>query len=264
MTKSGGRGSLSALRQRRMLIAERVVKNGSVSIEDLVDHTGVSPMTVYRDIEALQEAGVLVRQRGQVSAVATGLNEIAASIRVTKNADLKATIASVMAQAIRPGSSVFIDDSTSALWVLRELDVVPITVVTNSMLVAREVERRTGVRLFICGGEYQPWAESLLGQTTVDVIAGMRADYCLISASGVSGLQCFHPYEDCVQVKRAMMASAAKSILLIDHTKFERRALHSFASMTDFDEVIVDADTPEHYLEEMRDGGVTVRVATSA
>ena len=58
-----------------MTIAERVVKNGSASIEELVELTGVSAMTVYRDIEALEEAGVLLRHRGQVTAVATGLNE---------------------------------------------------------------------------------------------------------------------------------------------------------------------------------------------
>ena len=53
--KGRGRGSAGALRERRMAIAERVVKNGSASVDDLVELTGVSAMTVYRDIEALEE-----------------------------------------------------------------------------------------------------------------------------------------------------------------------------------------------------------------
>lgn len=259
--KGRGRGSAGALRERRMTIAERVVKNGSASVDELVELTGVSAMTVYRDIEALEEAGVLLRHRGQVTAVATGLNEIAASIRVNQNAELKQEVARVVAERIRPGSSIMVDDSTTALWVLRMLDVVPITVVTNSMLVARELERRSGVRLFVTGGEYQVWAEAMLGQNTTDVIAGIRADYCLVSASGISDLQCFHPYEDCVQVKRAMMASSAESILLLDHTKLNRRALHTFASMTDFDLVIVDAETPAALIAELRDRGVRIEQA---
>ena len=56
-----GRGSAGALRERRMTIAERVVKNGSAAVDELVELTGVSAMTVYRDIEALEEAGVLLR-----------------------------------------------------------------------------------------------------------------------------------------------------------------------------------------------------------
>ena len=256
--KGRGRGSAGALRERRMTIAERVVKNGSASVDELVELTGVSAMTVYRDIEALEDAGVLVRHRGQVTAVATGLNEIAASIRVNQNAELKQQVARVVADRIRPGSSIMVDDSTTALWVLRQLDVVPITVVTNSMLVARELERRSGVRLFVTGGEYQAWAEAMLGQNTTDVIAGIRADYCLMSASGISDLQCFHPYEDCVQVKRAMMASSAESILLLDHTKLNRRALHTFASMTDFDQVIVDSQTPDHVVADLVERQVAV------
>ncbi len=151
-----------------------------------------------------------------------------------------------------------VDDSTTALWVLRMLEVVPITVVTNSMLVARELERRSGVRLFVTGGEYQSWAEAMIGQTTTDVIRGIRADYALMSASGISDLQCFHPYEDCVQVKRTMMAATAESILLMDHTKLNRRALHTFATMTDFDQVVLDSETPDHVIDELRDRGVRI------
>ena len=103
---------------------------------ELVELTGVSAMTVYRDIEALEDAGVLVRHRGQVTAVATGLNEIAASIRVNQNAELKQQVARVVADRIRPGSSIMVDDSTTALWVLRQLDVVPITVVMLAPLLA--------------------------------------------------------------------------------------------------------------------------------
>ncbi|HOQ54541.1 MAG TPA: DeoR/GlpR transcriptional regulator, partial [Micropruina sp.] len=71
-------------------------------------------------------------------------------------------------------------------------------------------------------------------------------------------LQCFHPYEDCVQVKRAMMTSAAQSILLLDHSKLNRRALHTFAAMTDFDQVVVDSLTPESLVSDLRERGVSV------
>ena len=90
-----GRGSAGALRERRMTIAERVVKNGSAAVDELVELTGVSAMTVYRDIEALEEAGVLLRHRGQVTAVATGLNEIAASMRMNAKSQAKKTLSNL-------------------------------------------------------------------------------------------------------------------------------------------------------------------------
>ncbi len=142
-----------------------------MSLEDVASEAGVSTMTAYRDIEALVEEGLVTRQgRGTVSAAASRLSEVSALLRLEQNSTEKATIARAAASLIRPGSSVLIDDSTSALWALRELASVPLTVVTNSLLVAREVEPRSAARMLVTGGEYQPWAESLLGKTALDML----------------------------------------------------------------------------------------------
>ncbi len=55
-----------------------------------------------------------------------------------------------------------------------------------------------------------------------------------------------------------MMESSDKSILLLDHTKLDRRALHTFASMTDFDQVIMDSQTPDEAIAELQERGVAV------
>lgn len=257
-----GRGSAGEQRRRRVLIADLVVKAGTVALDDLVEATGVSPMTVYRDLAALEEAGVVLRQRGQVSAVATGLHEAGASFRLNQNVEPKQEMAATVARRIRPGSSVMLDDSTSGVWLVQALeDVVPITVITNSMLVARTVERRSGFRLLVTGGEFQSWAESLMGKWANESIGKIRADFCAISASGISDGQCFHPYEDVAEVKRAMMNASQTKILLLDHTKFSRRALHSFGRVTDFDLVIVDSATPAAEVAGLRRLGATVEVA---
>ncbi|WGT47596.1 DeoR/GlpR family DNA-binding transcription regulator [Tessaracoccus lacteus] len=262
MSTGGGRASAEAVRRRRRLIAEKVAKRGTMSVEDVASETGVSTMTAYRDIEALVEEGLVTRQgRGTVSAAASRLSEVSALLRLEQNSAEKVAIARAAAALIRPGSSVLIDDSTSALWALRELASVPLTVVTNSLLVAREVEPRSAVRLLVTGGEYQPWAESLLGKTALDMISGIRTDYCLLSASGISDGRCFHPYEDVALVKRAMVASAEKAILLLDHTKFARRALHSFAPLTDFSHIVTDSAIDPADLELVRQLGPEVVVA---
>lgn len=262
MAASGGRASAAAVRQRRRHIAELVAGRGSMTLDEIIVETGVSTMTVYRDLEALAEEGLVTRpQRGVVSASATRLSEAGAALRLEQHAAEKAAMAKAVAELIRPGSSLLVDDSTSSLWALRELAGIPLTVVTNSLLVARELERRSGVRLLVTGGEYQPWAESLLGRTTLEMIGGLRADYCLLSSSGMSDSHCFHPYEDVAQVKRAMIDSAEQPILLVDHTKFDRRALHQFASLTDFSYVVVDDGLDPAVAQKLRDDGVNLVVA---
>jgi len=72
---------------------------------------------------------------------------------------------------------------------------------------------------------------------------------------------CFHQSEEAVATKRAMFEVASKRILLVDHTKFERRALHALASLDEFDHVIVDAKTKPEEIEKMRSQGIDIIVA---
>lgn len=264
MASTGGRASAEAVRARRHRLAEYIARRGTVSITDIVDTSGVSTMTAYRDIDALEAEGLVSRQRGLVSAAASRLSEVSAVLRLEQNAPEKADIARTAATLIKPNSSLLVDDSTTALWALRALGDLPLTVVTNSLLVARDLERNSNIRLIVTGGEYQPWAESLLGSATLDMIAGVRADHCLLSTSGYHDGGCYHPYDDVAQVKRAMVTSSESPILLLDHTKFTRSALHRFADVTEFSHVVVDTATSSEVLEDLDNRGVETHIATHA
>jgi DeoR/GlpR family transcriptional regulator of sugar metabolism len=65
------------------------------------------------------------------------------------------------------------------------------------------------------------------------------------------------------ETKRAMFDSAAMRILLADHTKFERRALHAMGSLYDFDVIVVDDLTPASQIEQIKGRGVQVVVAST-
>ncbi len=258
-------GSLDGPRGRQLAIAEMVIRTGSMSIDQLAELNGVSSMTIYRDIAALEERGILQRHRGQVVAVASGLHEVDAEFRLEQAALNKQTVAASAARLIRPGSSVMMDDSTSGIWLLRALeDLSSITIVTNSLQVANEVTGSLPDKLIITGGEYQPWARALLGPTSVHNIRSMHADFCVMSASAVLGLQCFHPYAETAEVKRAMLDSATVSVMLLDHSKFTRQALFEFADLTEFTHVVVDDATPQKKIDELREAGVNLTVAGPA
>ncbi len=244
------------------MIAETVIRRGSMSIEKLMDLTGVSLMTVYRDIAALEEAGLVHRERGVISATASSLQEASAEFRMEQNVGAKSAIARVVVDLVRPGNAIMLDDSTSGVYVLRALaDVRPLTVVTNSLLVAQEVELDGSISLFMTGGEYQPWARALMGAKAVRFLESVRADVCIMSASGLSGDACLHPYQDVADVKRAMLKQSRTRVLVIDHSKSQRSALHSFAVLSDFDHVVVDSETSAADVQRYRDAGCNVLIA---
>lgn len=242
--ESAARAAPASQTARRHAIAELVVRRGSASMEELVAAVGVSLMTLYRDIAALEDAGILIRNRGRVSALASGLHEAGAGFRLATNAEAKAEMAAHIARHITPGSSILLDDSTSGTFVLRALgEVTPLTVITNSLLVTREVSARSDVKLLLTGGEFQPWAEAMLGPTALAMLATVRADYCILSASGIEDGVVYHPYQDVAEVKRAMLRAGRRTVLMLDHSKFRRKALHAFAELGEFDTVLVDHRT---------------------
>ena len=68
----------------------------------------------------------------------------------------------------------------------------------------------------------------------------------------------FHQSAETIETKRAMFDSAKQRILMMDHTKFERRALYHFAHLNEFDAVIVDRGIPVPTLRQIMDMGNVV------
>ena len=92
-------------------------------------------------------------------------------------------------------------------------------------------------------------------------IASLRADVFFMSTSAVSGGFAFHQEQEIVLVKRAMLAAATRRVLLIDHGKLGKVALHRLAPLCDFDLVVVDSGADEAQLRELRDAKVPFEVA---
>lgn len=251
--------------RRQMVMAEAVMDRGSMRVGELAELIGVSTMTVYRDLVALEEAGLVQRDRGRVIAQASGLHEADAVFRLEQHRQDKQDMAACAAGLIPPGASLMLDDSTSSIWLLRALPrLSSMTVVTNSQMAAEEAISVHGTRLILIGGQYQPWARATAGRAALEQIRDLRAGFCVLSASGVSGPSCYHPHQDIAEVKRAMLASFQVRILLIDRSKLHRHALVRFADLTDFDHVIVDSRIPAEDAESLRERGVEPLIAPPA
>jgi DeoR/GlpR family transcriptional regulator of sugar metabolism len=197
-----------------------------------------------------------------VTAQPSGVFESNVAFRMTAGTEEKAAIAAVAAPLVEAGMSVMFDDSTSALAVARALDdALPITAVTNFLEIITLAAARPATRLIALGGEYHATHTSFLGVPCADAVAGLHVDLLFASVSGVAQGHVFHQEQEIVQVKRAMLRAAQRSVLLVDHTKLDRLALHRLAPLTDFDLVITDARTPKAALKTLREQHPEVTVA---
>ncbi|QUH04919.1 DeoR/GlpR transcriptional regulator [Saccharopolyspora erythraea] len=248
--------------QRREQIRREVLDSGYVKIEQLAAEHGVSGMTIHRDLDVLEEQGWLRKVRGGATSTPTAVLETSLRARMSDAAEAKASIAAHALQHVSPGQVVALDDSTSALAVANRLTSLgPLTVVTNFLPVISLLGGEPGLHVIGLGGDYRPDYDAFLGLHAADMALTMRSDVLFMSTTAVVEGHCLHRSQETIQVKRALMRTTAKRVLLLDHSKFERRAVHELAPLTEFDVVIVDADTPEATVEDLRLAEVAVEVA---
>ncbi|WP_130834837.1 DeoR/GlpR family DNA-binding transcription regulator [[Erwinia] mediterraneensis] len=247
---------------RRQLIVEAVMTEGAIRIEDITERFGISLMTAHRDIDELAERGLLHKTRGVVSATPTSLVESSDIYRATRQLEEKQAIAAEAASYLEPGQAIFLDDSTTVFQMARLLPArAPLTVITNSLTLMSELKDMHDITLLGLGGQFHNWCNAFMGHMTRHEIGGLRADRFFVSMSAIMDDSVFHQSAEMVETKRAMFEAAQQRILLMDHTKFERRALHRFAHLSEFDVVIVNQGTPVPALRRMKELGVNVVVA---
>lgn len=252
----------SAPRERREAIRQRVIDEGFVRIELLAQEFAVSVMTIHRDLDLLQANGWLRKVRGGASAQPSSLYHGDVRHRTQAMAVAKQELARAALELIEPGCSVLLDESTTGL-ALAELlpSRGPLTVVTNFLAVVRLLAGEPGIDLIALGGAYYAAYDAFLGMRTNEAIGSLRADVLFMSTTAVTHGHCYHQSQETVAVKRALMESADRRILLIDHSKFDKSGLHRLAPLTAFDLVIVDSATPDEQVRALRGQGVPLQVA---
>lgn len=247
---------------RRHSISDAVMAEGSMRIEDIAEKFGISLMTAHRDLDELVSCGILRKTRGIASAAPTSLVESSDVYRSSRQSTEKKAIALAAMRFVEPGQAIFFDDSTTVMQMAPYLPAnVPLTVITNSLTLMNELKGVRDLTLLGLGGQYYNWCNAFMGRMTTHEISRLRADTLFMSMAAIIDDIIFHQFLEMVETKRAMFESASTRILLADHTKFERRALHAFEPLTRFDVVIVNDATPAVHLDRMRSKGINVVVA---
>lgn len=259
--ESNGPGKLGPL-QRQEQVGEYVLNHGSISAKDLAGVFGVSTMTIHRDLDELEQQGVLRKVRGAAEPRPSSLFESNVRYRIRTATEEKLAVCRFAAREVEPGQSVMLDDSTTTFPLARLLrEVTPLTVITNFRMAIDELSGARGINLTSLGGEYLPSHDAFVGIVCEAALASLRADVLFMSTPAVSECSAMHQEQDIVRIKRAMMAAARRKVLLVDHHKLEKSALHTVAPLTEFDLLIVDSGVDDGTLERLRECSVPVEVA---
>jgi DeoR family fructose operon transcriptional repressor len=234
-------------------------------VNALAQEYAVTTETVRRDLSVLERAGVLRRVHG--GAVPAGsLTALEAKVgeRDLAHGDEKDRIAKKAAALLPPsGGSVLIDAGTTTA---RLAMMLPherrLTVVTNAVPIAARLAGAAEIDLHLLPGRVRPTTHAAVGEDTVEALGRLRADVAFVGTNGLSaGHGLSTPDHSEAAVKRAIVASAHKVVVLVDSSKVGREHTVRFAELGDVDVVITDSGIPEADLEQLESAGVEVLVA---
>lgn len=247
---------------RQQGILEQLIEAGRVDLDSLTEQFDVSRMTIHRDLDELESEGVLRKVRGGATIEPSVQFESDFRIRANQGIGAKQRMARAALSLIEPGMIVIINDgSMAAVLGERIVERTPVTVITNNAAIVASLQNTAGVTLIVLGGTYTPKFNAFVGRLTLSTLQQVRADLAFISSPAVSGADVFHMDDAIADTKRAMMASARKSCLLVNHQRFGHTALHRLAGVEEFDHIITDAAPASVHVNALKDMAVPLTIA---
>ncbi|GAA1964727.1 DeoR/GlpR family DNA-binding transcription regulator [Microbacterium deminutum] len=235
--------------ERRELIERLIVDDGRVSVIDLARRFDVTTETVRRDLDQLESTGSLRRVHGgAVGPDRESTAEPSIAQRLERQGAAKTAIGrrAVAAVADDFRGSVFLDAGTTTAAVARELAprlaAMPMEIVTHSLTLAHALAAVPNASLTVIGGKVRGLTAAAVGADTVRAIEALRPDIAFLGTNGVSegfGLSTPDPEE--AAVKRAIVRSARRVVVVADADKLGRELLVGFAALADIDVLVTNA-----------------------
>lgn len=237
------RGKEMIVNERHNEILSLIKARRNVSVSELAALLFVSEATVRRDLVQMQRLGLIERTRGGAVASANA-EESSHFVRIVKNAKEKERIASCALSLLPTYHSVFIDGSSTALALAERMNLEHRTVITYNLQTALQLSKKPNVNLIVLGGSVHYNTASATGAWTAKQVNEFRFDLLISSCSAIVKGEVLENSADQKELKQNAIAKSAFRILLADHTKFERSAIHRTSLLSDYDLVVTDATIP--------------------
>jgi len=232
---------------RRKKLLEVLGLSGAADVARLSATLDVSPATVRRDLQYLEQQGFLRRTHGgAVLPFESTAFYPQHENKLQHHQAEKAAIARVAAGHVANGDVIVLDSGTTTLLLAKELRVKrDLTIVTTDLKIALELTDVPGFEVICVGGTVRPRSYNTLGTFAERMLSELHANHTFLGADGidlVAGVTNATVTE--VAVKRLMMRSGRVVRLLADRSKFGRIGLAKVADLTDFAEIMTGSGLP--------------------
>lgn len=234
--------------QRHFKILDYLDKYQFADVEALTKLLKCSPITVRRDINELDEKGLLIKVHGGAQAVLNKLEKTDIDLieRSAKNIVEKERIAQLCAQLIQPGQSIYLDAGSSVNAVIPYLQNLGVKVYTHGVHHISELLKYK-IESHLIGGDLKSSTLATVGSLSLGYVFRFHYDLAFLGTNAIDAeFGCSTPDEEEAAMKEQIILSSSKAYVLADHSKLNKKSRTSFAKL-DAVTVVSDKKPPANY-----------------
>lgn len=246
--------------ERRQEILTIIQREGRALVLDLAQRFSTSAITIRKDLEFLQQRGLLQRTHGGALPVrSNSLGDPSLQEKEKQHQREKLRIAAAAVRMVKEGQCVILDSGSTTTAIARALrSFHELTVITNAVNIATELAGTT-IDVILTGGTLRKNSFSLVGPQAEDTLREINADILFLGVDGFdSAIGLTTPNVLEARVNRTMARAARKVVAVCDSSKFGRRSLAVIVKPDEIHEVITDKNVSRATVQQLREAGIEV------
>ena len=254
----------SSAKERRALILRLLEQKEEVQVTEISRETGISEVTIRKDLTILQNRHLLLRTRGGAmrKPIENTNEETAVDKKRMFNIREKQRIGEEAVKLIKDGDFIMLDSGSTTLEVARHLGKFQhLRILTNAMNIATELMNYKRFDVVLLGGNVRVNSLSMVGPLALSVLRNFSRYKLFLGVDSFSienGVST--PNLEEALLNQLMIQQAGKVIAVFDSSKFNKRSFVHVANANELDYIITDNAIPTGMTGKLKAAGVEVRV----
>ncbi|MDN4501815.1 DeoR family transcriptional regulator [Alteromonadaceae bacterium BrNp21-10] len=246
--------------QRRDNIISLLDAQEQVTVDELTQRFGTSEVTIRKDLNILENSGLLLRKHGGAVKLSGARN----GNENPKISNRKKSIAKAAQSLINNHSRIIIDsgNTTAALipYLTRKRGLI---VMTNSLSVTQSlVNQEQEITVLNTGGTWDPQSHSFQGQMAEKILRAYNFDQAFVGATGLDIDSGTTTFNELTSLTRVMADVAEQVIVMAESSKLQHKIPNVELPWDMVSVLVTDDDISSAAKERIQQQGVKVICAS--
>ena len=247
---------------RHAMILDLLMLHNSLQVTELAESLNVSSVTIRKDLTELEKSKKLYRNHGKAILIDPYIDNRNVSEKEKLYVEEKRMIGIEAAALVKPKDSILIASGTSVHALARNIRAKEkLTVITASLEVANILSNDKDIDIIQLGGVMRHSSLSVVGKYAEQALQDFSCSKLFMGVDGIDldfGITTTDMME--ASLNRVMMATAQKTIILADSSKFGRRGFSKISDMEDIDQIITDSKVSSTVVKRLEEMGIDLTI----